>query len=216
MALGLGGFPALVGLWLALTLRTDHVPDGGWIAITLAAAGWGLLAGRALAQSVILTADTLVIRNILVTGRVPLADLRAVGFRHGRLTVTRGHGAAASERGAVRAVDLGSAYWPSLRSDADAIAAAIADAAGLPPPPPGGEIISRTWAWILLLAAALCIGFGAFCGPWQLGKTQLPFAVREVGAALYPAGAVMLGLAFRVSRGRRGERTQRAVPGEWN
>ncbi|MGH3295879.1 MAG: hypothetical protein ACRDP7_29185 [Trebonia sp.] len=54
---------------------TNQVPDGGWIALGLAAAAWGLLAWRALAQSVTLTPDTLVIRNILAIRRMPLADV---------------------------------------------------------------------------------------------------------------------------------------------
>jgi hypothetical protein len=85
MAVCLGVFTALPGLWLALTLVTNQVPAGGWIALALAVAVWGLLAWRTLAQSVTLTPDTLVIRNILATERVPLADVTEVGFRRGRL-----------------------------------------------------------------------------------------------------------------------------------
>lgn len=214
MALGLGGFPALAGLWLAVTLVMSHVPNGGWIAFALAAAAWGLLAWRALAQSVSLTPDTLVVRNILVTRQLPLADLRAVGFRQGRLTVSSAHGAAASERITVHAVDLGSSSWSGLRKDADVIAAAVADAAGLSPPPPRGEVISRNWGWAMLLAAALCIGFGIYCGPLRSGSAGLPFAAREVGAALYPCGAVLLGLAFRINRDQRRKGT-RGAGGGW-
>lgn len=215
MAFCLGVYPALSGLWLALTLVTDQVPDGGWIALALVAAVWGMLAWRALALSVTLTPDTLVIRNILVTGQVPLAGLIEVGFRRGRLTVTSARGAAASERLAVRAVNLGSSRWSGLRSDADAIAEAITGAAGLPPLPPRREIISRNRAWIVLLAAVLCFGAGVYCGPLlQSGTTGLPVAVREAGAVLYAAGAVMLGLAFRITRDHRRKRTQQAVADE--
>lgn len=210
----LGVFTALPGLWLALTLVTNQVADGGWIAFALAAAAWGLLAWRALAQSVTLTTDTVVIRNILTTEQVPLADVTGVGFRRGRLRVTSAHGAAASERVTAGAVNLGSSRWSGLPGNADAIAEAISHAAGLPPLPSRREIISRNWAWIMLLAAALCLGLGVYSGPLQSGKTGLPFALREAGAVLYAVGAVMLGLAFRIARGYRRERTRQPTADE--
>jgi hypothetical protein len=167
-----------------------------------------------LTQSVTLTQDTLVIRNILATEQVPLADLIGVGFRRGQLTVTSAHGAAASEQFSVRAVNLGSSRWSGLRGDADAIAEAITDAAGLAPLPPRKEIISRNWAWIILLAAVLCFGLGVYCVPLQGGNSGLPFAVREVGVVLYTVGAGMLGLAFRIALDHRRKRTKQAVADE--
>jgi hypothetical protein len=214
MALGLGVFLALAGLWLALTLVTNQVPYGGWIALALAAAAWGLLVWRALALSVTLTPDTLVIRNFLATEQVPLADLVEAGFRRGRLTVTCAHGAAAGERLAVGAANLGSSWWSGLRSDADAVAKAITGAAGLPPLPPRRAVISRKWARIMLLVAALSFGLGFYFGPQQSGNSGLPFAVREASVALYAVGAGMLGLAFRITRDHRRERTQQAVADE--
>jgi hypothetical protein len=210
LAVCLGVCTALPGVWLALMLVTNQVRDGGWIALALALAAWGLLAWRALARSVTLTPDTLVIRNILATGQVPLADITWVGFRNGRLTVAFAHGAAASRWFTVSAVSLGSSRWSGLRGDADAIAEAITGAAGLPPLPPRREIISRSKAWILLLAAALCFGLGVYSGPLQSGNTGLPFAAREVGVVLYVAGAGMLGLAFRITRDHRRKRARQA------
>jgi hypothetical protein len=210
----LGVFAALPGLWLALTLVTNQVPDGGWIALALAVAVWGLLAWRVLAQSVTLTPDTLVIRNILATEQVPLADVTEVGFRRGRLTVTSAHGAAAGERFTVSAVNLGSSRWSGLRSNADAIAEAITETAGLPPLPPRGEIISRNRAWVMLLAAALCFGLGVYCGPLQSGNTGLPLALRGAGAVLYVAGVGMLSLAFRITRDHRRIPTRQAAADE--
>lgn len=62
---------------------------------------------------------------------------------------------------------------------------------GPSPLPPRGEVISRNWARIMLLAAVLCFGLGFYCGPLlQNENTGLPFAVREAGAALYVAGAL--------------------------
>ena len=190
------------------------MPDGGWVALALAVAVWGWLARRALAQSVTLTPDTLVIRNILATEQVPLAGVTAVGFRRGRLTVTSAHGAAAARRLAVSAVSLGPSRWSGLRSDADAIAEAITGAAGLPPLPPRRQIIGRTRAWMMLLAVALFFGLGVYCGPLQSGHAGLPFAVREAGAVLYAAGAAMLGLAFRIIRDYRRERARQAAADE--
>jgi hypothetical protein len=214
LAVCLGVCTALPGLWLALMLVTNQVPDGGWIALALAVAVWGLLAWRALAQSVTLTQDTLVVRNILATRQVPLADITEVGFRRGRLTVTSAHGAAASEQFAVSAVNLGSSRWSGLRSSADAIAEAITGAAGLPPLPPRREIISRNWAWIMLLAAGLCFGLGVYCGPLQRGNAGLPFALREVGVVLYAAGAAMLTLAFGITRDHRRKRARQSAADE--
>jgi hypothetical protein len=211
LAVCLGVCTALPGLWLALMLVGNQVPDGGWIALALALAAWGVLAWRALAQSVTLTPDTLVIRNILTTEQVPLADITQVGFRNGRLTVAAAHGAAASRWFTVGAVNHGSSRWSGLRGNADAVAEAITGAAGLPPLPPRREIISRNRAWILLLAAVLCFGFGVYSGPLlQSGNTGLPFAVREAGVVLYVAGAGMLGLAFRITRDHRRKRTRQA------
>jgi hypothetical protein len=156
----------------------------------------------------------LVIRNILATGQVPLADITGMGFRRGRLTVTFAHGAAASQRLAISAVNLDPSRWSGLLSNADAIAEAITDAAGLPPLPPRREVISRSWAWIMLLAAALCFGLGVYCGPLQSGNTGMPFALHEVGAVLYVADAGMLGLAFRITRDHRRKRTRQAVADE--
>jgi hypothetical protein len=216
LAVCLGFFMALAALLLAVMLVTNQVADGGWIALALAAAAWVVLAWRTLTQSVTLTPDTLVIRNILATRQVPLVDVSEVGFRRGLLTVTSAHGAAASEQFTVSAVNLDSSRWSGLRSNADAIADAITEAAGLPPLPPRREIISRNRAWILLLAAALCFGLGVYCGPLQSGNTGLPFAWREAGVVLFPVGAVMLGLSFRIIRDHYRKRPRQDAPGEKN
>jgi hypothetical protein len=218
-AVCLGVVTALPGLWLALTLATNQVPDGGWVALALAVAAWGVLARRVLAQSVTLTPDTLVIRNILATRQVPLTGITAAGFRRGRLTVTCEHGAAPSEQLAINAVNLGPSRWSGLRSDADEIAEAITGAAGLPRLPPRREIVSRNRAWVMLLAATLCVGLGLYYGPLGLlyGSPQSmhsrPFALSLVGAVLYPTGATMVGLAFRITRDHRRKHPRYAADG---
>ena len=196
LAVCLAFLMALPGGLLALALVTNQVQNGGWIALALAVAAWGVLSWRALGQSVTLTPEALVIRNVLITRRVPLADLTEVGFRGVVLAVTTAQG----ERFKASAVNLGSSRWSGVRGNADAIAEAITAAAGLPPLPPRREIISRKWAWVLLLAAVLFFGLGIYSGPLQTGHTALPFAVREAGAVLFGLGAAMLGLAFRVAR----------------
>ncbi|HEV2244800.1 MAG TPA: hypothetical protein VGR98_27445 [Streptosporangiaceae bacterium] len=45
LAVCLGVFAAPPGMLLALTLVTNQVPDGGWIALALAVAVWGCLRG---------------------------------------------------------------------------------------------------------------------------------------------------------------------------
>ena len=216
LAVCLGVFTALPGLWLALTLATNQVPNGGWIAAALAVAAWGLLAWRALTHSATLTPDTLVIRNILATRQVPLADITEVGFRRGRLTVICTHAAAASERLTVSAVSLRSSRWSGLRSDADAIADAITGAAALPPLPSRREIISRNWAWIMLLAAAVCFGLGLYYGPLQTGNASLSFALRMLCTMLYVCGAGMLSFAFRIIRDHQRKRPRQAAADEEN
>ena len=209
-------FPVLPGWWLGVTLVTNHVPNGRWIALELSVAAWGILAWRALVNSVTLTRDTLVIRNIFSTRRVPLAHVTAVGFRRGVLKVTTGHGGVAGPRFTVGVGSLGSTYWSGLRSDPDALAEAISSAAGLPPPPPRREVISRTWAWVLFVAAAACFALGIYYGPLQNMGGHRSLALAEAGGALYGLGTGMLGLAFRVIRDHRRKRAQRAAGGEWN
>jgi hypothetical protein len=71
------------------------------------------------------------------------------------------------------------------------------------------RVTLAVWAWVMLLAAALCFGVGVYCGPLQSGNTGLPFGVREVGGVLYAVGAGMLGLALRIVRDHRRKRAGR-------
>jgi hypothetical protein len=205
---------ALPGLWVALNLVTNQVREGGWIALALASAVWVPLAVRVLAMCVTLTADTLVIRNVFSTEKLPLADLIEVGFRRGQLTVTRAYGEVGSDRFAVSAASLGSSRWSGLQCTADEVAAAITDAAGLPPLPKRREVISRNRARLMFLAGGLCLAFGVSCGPMQTGNRNFPFVAHVAGAILYTAGVSMFGLAFRVDRDHRRKRTQHVAADE--
>jgi hypothetical protein len=210
-AVAMAVFPVLPGLWLGVTLVTNQVPNGGWVALELSVAAWGLLAWRALVHSVTLTRDTLVIRNFFSTRQVLLTQVTEVGFRRGALKVTTGHGGVAGQRLTVTVGGLGSAYWSGLRSDPDALAEAISDAAGLPLPPPRREIISRTWARVVLVAAVACVGFGIYFGPWQDMDGNRSLALGMAAAVLYGLGTGTLGLAFRVARDHRRKRAQQAA-----
>jgi hypothetical protein len=201
-------FPALPGWWLGLTLVANRVPNGGWIALELGVAAWGILAWRTLAHSATLTRDTLVIRNILTTRRVPRADVTAMRFRRGVLTVTAAHGGLTAKRFPVSAVSAGSDHWSGLRCDADAAAEAISYALGLPPPPPRRQIISRNWARVMLVAAVPCFGVGVYCGPMQSGNISLPLMVRVAGGALYGLGIGIFIAACQVLRGHRRQRAR--------
>jgi hypothetical protein len=162
-----------------------------------------------------LAQDTLVIRNIFTTEQVPVAGITAVGFRRGRLTVTAARGATASELFKVGAVNLDVSYWTGRRTEADAAAQAIAEAAGLPPLPPRREIINRTWARVILVAAAVCAVLGFCFGPSMSGETGLPFALREGGAVLYGLGVGTPGLAFRLVRDHRRKTLSRDATPSW-
>ena len=213
MSLCMGVIVTLPTGWLALTLVTNQVAHGVWIALALGLAVWGWLAGRALAQSVTLTADTVVIRNIFTTERVPLADVTDVGFHRGKLMVTSQHGTFAPERVGVAAVNLNSSYWSGRWNDADATAAAITAAAGLPPLTRRREIISRSGARTILIAALVVLGFGLYFGPLgSMGAHHRSLALTEAGAMLYMAGIGGLGFAFRLTRDHRRKRRHKAGP----
>jgi len=204
LAFCMGLILTLPAVYLAFTLWTNQVSHAILIALALGLAAWAFLAGRVLAQSVTLTSDTLVIRNIFTTERVPIADVTEVGFRRSKLTVTSQHGTFASERNTVGTAVLGPSYWSGRRANADTIADAINDAAGLPPLPPRREIISPNRAWLLLVAAAVLFGFGVYLGP--VGSMQLhhrSLILGGLGGAMYSGGISALVFAFRLTRDHR-------------
>lgn len=202
-------FPVLPGWWLGKTLVANQVPNGGWIAMELSVAAWGILAWRTLVYSVTLTQGTLVIRNIFTTRKIPLTQVTGVGFRRGALKVTTiGHGGAPGKRFTVSVAALGSHYWSGLRSAPDALAEAISYAVGLPSPPPRRQIISQTWAWVILVAAVACMAFGFYTGPMQSGTPGRSLALVVAGAMPNIIGVGMLGSAFGVIRDHRRKRAQ--------
>jgi hypothetical protein len=196
---------------LALTLWANKVPLALWIALAVGLSAWGFLARLVLAQSLTLTAGTVVIRNVFATERIALADVTEVGFHRSKLLVTWRRAAFVPVRTTVGTAFLGYAYWSGRRSTADTMADAINDAAGLPPLPPRREIISLSHAWLLLLASALVFGFGVYLGPVHgIHLHRHPFAVGEAGATLYGGGIYALAFAYRLTRDHR--RKRRAQP----
>ena len=192
---------------LALTLWSNHVPDAIWIALAVGLAAWGFLARRVLAQSLILTADTVVIRDIFRTERISLADVTDVGFHRGKLRVTSQQGVFAPKRTTVGTAILGSSYWSGRRANGDRMADAINDAAGLPALPPRREIISPSRAWLLLVATAVIFGFGFYLGPVQsMQPHHRSLVLGEVGAVLYSGGIGALVFAYRLTRDHRRKR----------
>jgi hypothetical protein len=207
---GVGVIVALPAGYVALTLSANQVPHAVWIAVAAWLAAWGFLVGRVLAQSVTLTADTVVIRNIFTTERIPLADVTEVGFHRGKLKVTSQHGAFAPERTTVGTAILGSSYWSGRRASADRMADAINDAAGFPPLPPRREIISPNRAWLLLVAAAVIFGFGFYLGPVEsMQPHHRSLVLGEVSAVLYSGGVGALVFAYRLTRDHRRKRQPR-------
>lgn len=205
-----GVLVALTTAVLAFTLWSNHVPHAVWIAFAVGLAAWGFLARRVLAQSLTLTADTVVIRDIFTTERVPLADVTEVAFHRGKLTVTSQHGTFGPDRNTVGAAILGLSYWSGRRANADRMADAISDAAGLPPLAPRREIISPNQAWLLLAAAAVIFGFGFYLGPVEsMQPHHRSLVLGEVGAVLYSGGIAALVFAYRLTRDHRRKRQPR-------
>ena len=209
--IGTGIIVALPAGYVALTLWTNQVQHAIWIALAAGLAAWGFLAGRILAQSVTLTADTVVIRNVFTTERVPLADVTEVAFRRSKLTVTSQRGPFAPESNTVGTAILGLSYWSGRRANADRMADAINDAAGLPPLPPRREIISPNRARLLLVPAAVIFGFGFYLGPVEsMQPHHHSLALAEAGGALYAGGIGALVAAYRLTRDHRRKRRAQA------
>jgi hypothetical protein len=210
---GTGVIVALPTGILALTLWANHVPLALWIALAVGLAAWGFLARLVLAQSLTLTAGTVVIRNVFATERIALADVTEVGFHRSKLIVTWRRAAFVPVRTTVGTAILGYAYWSGRRSTADTMADAINDAAGLPPLPPRREIISPRRAWLLLVAAAAIFGIGVYLGPVHgIQLRHHSFAVAEVGAQLYGGGITLLAFAYRLTRDHRRKRRAQSRP----
>jgi hypothetical protein len=180
---------ALIPGMAAATFWVPHTGDRylamplSWLLVAVATIAWLTLAGRAWRESVTLTPDMLVVRNVFRTWRVPVAEVTGVSFRRGAVLAITVAGPAAPAGGgspgrayaggrhagrgvSVAAVKVGTAYWSGRWTDADAIANIIAVTAGLRPRQPRKEIISRRAARVMLPAGmglfALAVALGVF------------------------------------------------------
>jgi hypothetical protein len=165
-----------------IIMLTDSSSPGpvSWVVLATLILASVLLAWRLWLESVTLTADALVIRNVFTTRRVPLTDIVGVTIDRNRLRVAQANGA-------------GGAYLTGRRAEVDEIAEIIADAAGLPPlPPRRKQVLSRRQVRSLLVAGVVCMGLGFAFGPLQGAGTGLPHAVTWVGVILWPLGATIL------------------------
>jgi hypothetical protein len=169
---------------------------------------WGVVAAMALAcvplarqawlESVTLTADALVIRNVFTTRRILLTDIAGVTVGRDWLRVTEAGAPAPTGRHVgglsrvVGAVRTGGAYWTGRRARADVIAETIARAAGLPPPAARKQVLDRGMTRFMLVTGLVCTGLGAFFGPLRAAGVGLPLVLHLFGGALLPIGASML------------------------
>jgi hypothetical protein len=161
-AAGLGGLV----LWGVLSIGTGgHGKTAGWLDLAVLVTAFGWLAGRVWTLSATLTEDALLVRNVLTTKRVPLADISMLSFQRGvlRASTSRvvGQQTFPGPCVPVRGIRLGGAYWTGRRCDADRAADLIADAAGLSLLPPRKVRISRRWAVIMLPGSVTLIAAAA-------------------------------------------------------
>jgi len=185
--IAVAGSAALVALAAVLF----SAGPAGWSVVGACSLGLGVLGWRIVTMRVSLTPDWLIVRNLGGTERLAVADIRAVRFRRGTLTVTTarrppGRLAAASgryygegsARHTLRMLGAGTAFLTGRRCRADDAAQVIAAAAGLPPVPARCEVIPLPLAVPLML-----IGAGLM---WEGHWLNVSF--NPSGAVLMPVG----------------------------
>lgn len=190
--------------WLPMTGDWYLPAPVSWLLVAAAGVAWLKLADRAWQESVTLTPDMLVVRNVFRTRRLPLADVTGARFRYQSslvISVTGqpapsgpGHASrhAAGRPAVVAAVKLGAAHWSGRRIDADEIADAIVIAAGLPPLRPREEIVSRRQAWIRLPAGIAILVLATAVDPASQSLGLIPSAGQFVGQGLSAVATLLL------------------------
>lgn len=192
------------------TLSSNQLPGQAVLAVWIPL--WTVLAFRTWTVSAALAEDTLVIRNVLSTERVLLADITRVTFpSRGRpLVITEWRPASAvaqdpasvshrdhGERYTVTAVQVGViAALSGARCAGDDAADQIAAAAGLPPLPPRRPRVSREMSLIMIPA-----GIALFASAAALSATG-HLAQNPLGPGLKALGAVLFLLAVTAELGR--------------
>lgn len=182
-----------------VTLSSNQLPGEMVLAVWVPL--WALLAFRAWTISATLAEDTLVIRNIMSTERVLVADITNVTLPSPRrvLKVTEwrpsspdagsGH-RDSGERYTVTAVQAGVlAALSGAHCEGDNAADRIAAAAGLPPLPARQPQVSRDVARVMIAAGlALLAAAVIFSALGPLGGSPVTGAVRDLGAFLFAVG----------------------------
>lgn len=194
-----------------VTLSSNQLP--GAVVLAVWAPLWALLAFRAWTVSATLTEDTLVIRNMMSTERLLVADITKVTLRSPRpvLKVTEGRPASPSaageaaparhrdpgERYTVTAVQVGLlASLAGVRCEGDEAADVIAAAASLPPLPARPPRVSREMSRPMIPAGLILLALG-FVLPAVGHLDQAP-----VSGTLQGLGALLFALAALAELGR--------------
>lgn len=179
-----------------------------WSLLAVTGTAWLKLARRAWNESVTLTADSVLIRNVFRTRQLPLADISLVRWRHNRMLVISaqvraapGPAAAADtpRRGrhaaglavAAAAARLGAAGYSGRRTRADEFADTIAAAAGLPPPARRKAVMSPRQAAIALPAGLALYLTGAALKAGPSITSLIPSARYLTGDVTFMAGSML-------------------------
>ena len=184
-----------------VTLSSNQLP--GQVVLAVWVPLWVLLAFRAWTVSATLAEDTLVIRNVLSTERVLIADITKVAFpsRGRALVVTEWRPASSAvaqdaalarhrapgDRYTVTAVQVGViAALSGARCAGDNAAGQIAATAGLPPLPVRRPKVSREMSLIMIPAGiALFACAAALSATGHLTGSPVCGALKALGATLF-------------------------------
>jgi hypothetical protein len=195
--------------------------------VVVTVAAWMWLARRTWQESATVTAEAIVVRNVVRTYRVPAGQVHTLFFpsrgqqlrllagradRAGRAGRSGRHGAQMSIT--VGAGRLGTAYWSGRRTGADDLAAAIAVVTDLPAPAERTRLMPAKVAAALALGGllltipavalgALLPGTGALAGAGRLAAHVLSIAA---------AVAVLPGLCLIADRLAAVSQKSRSMP----
>jgi hypothetical protein len=194
------------------TLSSNQLP--GQVVLAVAVPLWASLAFRAWTASATLARDTLVVRNVLSTDRVPIVEITKVA-----ISSSRGRTLKVTERRPPPTIAAGDAAFPrhhdpgvrhtvtaiqvgvmasvsGARCEADDAADLIAAAAGLPALPARRAQVTREMSLVMIPAGIALFAFGVTVS--AMGR----MSGDSVGGALKGLGAAMFLLAVMAELGR--------------
>jgi hypothetical protein len=189
--------------WLALSGNQLH----GEVVLAVTVPLWALFAFRLWTASATLAQDTLLIRNVLSTERVLVADITKVAFssRAGALKVTEQRPPSSvvttgiaiprhrdpGERYTVTAVRVGlMASVSGTRCEADDAADLIAAAAGLPALPPRRAQVTHERALVMIPAGIALFALGAVLSTVARLRDQVGGGLQALGALWFIAAVI--------------------------